>query len=116
MFGLKLSTLWHVVRAHPGGGSTATGGVGGRGWVAGVDIGRRPAMVVRAQTLAFARAWRAAIKRQRDGAQAHAVARMLAYAWEAVDLSDEALMAIPMGLRTALRQAIEGAEAPKSEW
>lgn len=59
---------------------------------------------------------RAAMKRQRDGDQAYAVARMLAYAWEAVDLSDEALAAIPMGLRAALRQAIESAEAPKPEW
>jgi hypothetical protein len=59
---------------------------------------------------------REAIKRHRDRDQAHAVAEMLAHAWTSVDLSDEALAAIPTGLRVALRQAVEGAEAPAPEW
>ena len=59
---------------------------------------------------------REAIKRRRDRDQAHAVAKMLAHAWTSVDLSNEALAAIPAGLRVALRQAVEDAEVLKPEW
>jgi hypothetical protein len=58
------------------------------------------------------------IKRQRDRDQGHAVAAMLATAWEAVDLSDTALASIPAALRQGLRDAVANGAArdPEVEW
>lgn len=55
-------------------------------------------------------------KRRRDHAQAHAVATMLAHHWTDLDLSDEALAAIPAVLRRQLREAVQAAELPPAEW
>jgi hypothetical protein len=58
------------------------------------------------------------LKRHRDQDQGNAVAAMLARAWEPVDLSDEALAAIPTGIRQNLREAVSrGAEqTERPEW
>ena len=58
------------------------------------------------------------IKRQRDRDQGLAVAAMLAQVWQAPDLSDATLAAIPAALRDTLRAAVAGAaiREPEAEW
>lgn len=58
------------------------------------------------------------VKRQRDRDQGFAAAELLARAWDGVDLSDEALAAIPAVVRDRLREAVRVAQdgPEEAEW